>query len=88
MGAGMYHIRVVGELDSTRIRAELDRISIYFEPLDEDRKAMTRIGVLEFPLFQFYDIQQESQTQIELQYDLAGALGFKLHGYNPSLQTK
>ena len=27
MGAGMYHIRVVGELDSTRIRAELDRIS-------------------------------------------------------------
>lgn len=56
--------------------------------LDEDRKAMTRIGVLEFPLFQFYDIQQESQTQIELQYDLAGALGFKLHGYNPSLQTK
>ena len=27
MGAGMYHIRVVGELDSTRIRAELARLS-------------------------------------------------------------
>ena len=27
MGAGMYHIRVVGELDSTKIRAELARLS-------------------------------------------------------------
>ena len=27
MGAGMYHIRVVGELDSTRIKAELARLS-------------------------------------------------------------
>lgn len=26
MGAGMYHIRVVGELDSTKIQKELDRI--------------------------------------------------------------
>ena len=56
--------------------------------LDEDRKAMTRVGVLEYPLFQFDDIQRESRTQIEIQYDLVGALRFKLHGYNPSLQTK
>ena len=27
MGAGMYHIQVVGELDSTKIRAELDQLS-------------------------------------------------------------
>ena len=56
--------------------------------LDEDRNAMIRIGFLEYPLLQFYDIKQDSRTQIELQYDLAGALGFKLHGYKPSLQMK
>ena len=27
MGAGMYTVRVIGELDSTRIRAELARLS-------------------------------------------------------------
>lgn len=56
--------------------------------LDSDMKPIVYLGVLEFPLFQFDGIEINFQSQLELQYDLAGALGFKLHGYNPSMQTK
>jgi len=55
---------------------------------DDNMEPIVRLGVLNYPLFQFNGVQQESQTQLEIQCDLVGTLGFSLQGYNPSAQGK
>ena len=55
---------------------------------DSDWKPILSLSVLKYPLFQFDGIQKSIQAQLELKYDLVAALGFRLHGYNPSSQAK
>ena len=45
---------------------------------DKEGKLVARIGILEYPLFTF------NGTQLELHYDLVGAYGFSLQGYEVS----
>ena len=45
---------------------------------DKEGKLVARIGILEYPLFTF------NRTQLELHYDLVGAYGFSLQGYEVS----
>ena len=68
----------IKELASIKI---LGRKSISFGKLslfDKDEKLVARIGILEYPLFTF------NGTQLELYYDLVGAYGFSLQGYEVS----
>ena len=54
---------------------------------DSDWNPILSLSVLKYPLYQFDGIQNTFQTQLELKYDLVDALGFRLHGYNPSSQN-
>jgi len=56
--------------------------------LDNNMETITHVWVLKYPLFQFIGVKQKFRTQLKLQHDLAGALGFTLQGYNPSVQGK
>ena len=56
--------------------------------LDSTMETIAHIWVLEYPLFQFVGVEPEFRAQLKLQHDLAGALGFTLQGYNPSVQGK
>lgn len=56
--------------------------------LDSNMETIAHIWVLEYPLFQFIGVEPKFRAQLKLQHDLAGALGFTLQGYNPSVQGK
>ena len=56
--------------------------------LDSNKETIAHIWVLKYPLFQFIGVRRNFRTQIKLQEDLAGALGFILQGYNTSVQGK
>ena len=49
--------------------------------LDDDMQPIVCIGVLKYPLFQFDGIQHSFQAQLDIQYDLVEALGFKMQEY-------
>ena len=49
--------------------------------LDEDMQPIVRLSILRYPLFQFNGVQHDFQVQIELEYDLVGAYGFKMPDY-------
>ena len=56
--------------------------------LDSNMETIADIWVLKYPLFQFIGVKQKFRAQLKLQHDLAGALGFTLQDYNPSVQGK
>ena len=56
--------------------------------LDSNKETIAHIWVLKYPLFQFIGVKQKFRAQLKLQHDLAGALGFTLQDYNPSVQGK
>ena len=56
--------------------------------LDSNMETIANLWVLKYPLFQFIGVRRNFRTQIKLQEDLAGALGFILHEYNTSVQGK
>ena len=56
--------------------------------LDSNMETIANLWVLKYPLFQFIGVRRNFRTQIKLQEDLAGALGFILQGYNTSVQGK
>lgn len=56
--------------------------------LDSNMETIAHLWVLKFPLFQFIGEKRKFRTQLKLQYDLAGVLGFTLQDYNPSVQGK
>ena len=45
---------------------------------DGDMQPIGSIGVLKYPLFQFDGIQHSFQAQLDVQYNLVGALGFNI----------
>ena len=56
--------------------------------LDSSMETIAHLWVLKFPLFQFIGEKRKFRTQLKLQYDLVGVLGFTLQDYNPSVQGK
>lgn len=56
--------------------------------LDSNMETIAHLWVLKFPLFQFIGEKRKFRTQLKLQYDLVGVLGFTLQDYNPSVQGK
>ena len=56
--------------------------------LDSNMETIANLWVLKYPLFQFIGVRRNFRTQIKLQEDLVGALGFILQGYNTSVQGK
>ena len=56
--------------------------------LDSNMEPIAHVWVLKYPLFQFIGVEPKFRAQLKLQHDLAGALGFTLQGYDPSVQGK
>jgi len=50
--------------------------------LDGNMKPLAKVVVLKHPLFQFQSSRDGYGDQFELRYDLVGALGFNVHGYD------
>ena len=49
---------------------------------DGDMKPLAKVWVLKYPLFQFQSYRNGYGVQLELRYDLVGALGFNIRGYD------